>query len=36
MYQTTLCMADLISLMYNNLVYRDILIVTVVMVVVVI
>jgi predicted transcriptional regulator len=35
-YQTTLCMADLISLMYNNLVYWNILIVTVVMVVVVI
>ena len=36
MYQTTLCMTDLISLMYNNLVYWNILIVTVVMVVVVI
>jgi predicted transcriptional regulator len=36
MYQTTLCMADLISLMYNNLLYWNILIVTVVTVVVVI
>ena len=36
MYQTTLCMADLISLMYNSLLYWNILIVTVVTVVVVI
>lgn len=36
MYQTTLCMADLISLMYNNLLYWNILIVTVVTVVVVV
>ena len=36
MYQTTLCMADLISLMYNSLLYWNILILTVVTVVVVI